>query len=663
MPCPQPGDPASSAAAAASTETTTCVRCKTNPATAIFRDSIYCQDCALAVFYSKAKPGLEYARGAGLAKYVAAASKAGSIASSSAATSDPVASSSSAPANGESSKKVKPINNGSGNTEVNVSANIAVAFSGGPSSRALLRTVTQYFRPETAFVNRDARRRKARGEDVDTSSPAESEGSTGKPRGLNSAGRFNEVGKIYVLYIDDSAVISNSVDQTEAARMMVEEEGSPDLHFVPLKLEDVFRTSDETFTGVPWKHSSVDDQLLSRHSTSVATPRQALQDLFTSLHPPSTPRTGASSARTRIEDLHRILITHLLRRTATSLSCSALLLASTATRTSIRLIEDIAKGAGHKLAVANNAAAWIDDLLVVRPFAPHLLQEVIHYTSTLGLEPLTEQEVVPPSVGVGEGSTTAPVMDKTSIARLTETFVLNLERGVPSTVTTIGKTGAKLVLNSTEDVSRSTSEFQRVGPTVPLRTRNGVADKMADLTLAGNEPRIGSRGMRLAQASAGCFRWNTTAGCALCSMPSQHPTARHWKRNITISSLGETAPGQRPVKAVEEQGQRWIELADHLCYACLLVLAPPAGEGGEEQARSLLPAYVLEHVQRSAAKGGDANGTDPNGVSGVEAAVAEGGEAPQNGKHGNCASHKQPPQPLKRSEIKAQIDEFLLDDA
>ncbi|CBQ71059.1 conserved hypothetical protein [Sporisorium reilianum SRZ2] len=686
MPCPQPDDPSASVAAAAPTQASTCVRCKTNTAIAIFRDSIYCQECALAVFYQKAKSGLEYARGAGLAKYVAAAktnSAAGTVAESSQASTSTSASSA-ATANANGSKRVaKQINNGGGNAEVNVSANIAIAFSGGPSSRALLRTATQYFRPETAFVNRDARRRKARGEAADESKQS----SAGKARAAgNSAGRFNEVGKIYVFYIDDSAIIPNGegVDRTEAARKMVEEEACPDLHFVGLKLQDIFRSSssEAAFEGVPWKLQDVDSQQISSTASPVSDSTQSLKDLFASLHSANTPRTGASSARTRVEDLHRILISALLRRTARQYDCAALLLGDTATRISIRLIEDLAKGAGHKLPVQGSDAAWLDDLLVIRPFKTHLMQDILFYTSALGLEQLQpEQHVVPPTVSTADvlanTNSSVPAMDKSSIARLTETFILNLEKGVPSTVTTIGKTGSKLVLNApsseaqgessaSTSASHSTSAFQNVGPSVALRSRAAVSDKMASMSIAdASEPRIGSRGIKLAQTSASCFHWNTASGCALCGMPSRHPQARHWKRDITISSLAETAPSQQPTRGSGTNGSEgeWIELSDHLCYACLLVLAPPVAVGEQEEGvTSMLPAYVLRHIQQSAAEK-EVNGLDAVGQSNAPAGTAEDEDAAPTGQHGNCASHKPAPQPLKRSEIKAQINEFLLDDA
>lgn len=550
------------------------------------------------------------------------------------------------------------MNNGGGNAEVNVSANIAIAFSGGASSRALLRSAVQYFRPESSIDSNDRKNSKR---------------SNG-----GGSGRFNEVGKVYVIYVDDCAVMpdGSGVDRTEAARRMVEEEKCSDLIFVPVKIEDIYRMPSGSTEGVPWKLIDGETQLLSPSTSPVSDPTTSIKALFSSLHPASTPRTGASSARTRIEDLHRIFLHSLLRRTASQLSCSALLLGDSATRISIRLIEDLAKGAGHKLPVQGSDAVWIDDLLIVRPLKGHLLQEVLFYTAALGLEELQpEQNIVPPLLSTreilesGSGKKEAPFMDKSSIARLTETFILNLEKGVASTVTTIGKTGGKLVLNAPaspadgeESASNSTTAFQQVGPSVPLNSRNGVTDKMANLTVSRqSEPRIGSRGIKLAQTSASCFHWETRQGCALCGMPSQNPQARHWKRNITISSLSETEPTQHAqarTGGAEEGEKGWIELGDHLCYACLLVLSPPGeAQGGE----SFLPVYVLDHIQRSTGKV-DELLSDNNGVH----ADAEEGSDEQPAQHAHTAhvaSHNSVSKPLDRSDVKAQIDEFLIEDA
>lgn len=685
MPCPQP-----EVSIPPPKTTTTCVRCKSAPALAIFRDSIYCQSCALSVFDQKAKSGLEFARGAGLARYVAASRSASTsspaVPASSASSSSTAPTTSSAAAQHdqisqttEMGKKArKEINNGQGNATVNVGANIAVALSGGASSRALLRTAVQYFRPETRFANREDRKARARGE---ASPQVETKANR---MNNNGSGRFNEVGKIYVIHVDDSALIPDGVDKSDEIRAMVDAEECPDLVFVPVKLEDIYRSSpsEDTFEGVPWKLQDADSQLLSADASRISNPAQALKDLFSSLHPANTQRTAASSARTRAEDLHYTLLNTLLRRISTSLNCSSLLLGDSATRISIRLIESLAKGAGHKLPIQNSDSVWIDDLLVVRPLKGHLLQEILFYTNALGLDPVQpEQHIVPPAVSTSDilanKNSNAPAMDKSSIARLTETFILNLEKGVPSTVTTIGKTGSKLVLNnpvlsnanatrSLEDASASTASFQQVGPSVSLKSRAGLSDKMAELKVA-DEPRIGSRGAKLAQASEACVHWNTASGCALCGMPSQHPQARHWKRNITISSLHETAPTpstQKHPKTSEQGNQGWIELSDHLCYACLLVLAPPIGV--DESAATLLPTYVLDHIQKAAKSNETSQTEDANAIAVARsdnAVEQEHLEHDEQNERSQCGNHKNDSlQPLKRAQIKAKIDEFLLDD-
>ncbi|SNX83527.1 uncharacterized protein MEPE_02234 [Melanopsichium pennsylvanicum] len=693
MPCPQP-----EAIVRPPTTIITCIRCKSAPAIAIFRDSIYCQNCALSVFDQKAKSGLEFARGAGLAHYVAASRSTstslapGSVSSASASRSAPFTAPSRAAnvENGDNSesvirrkKLVKEINNGSGNATANVSANIAIAFSGGASSRALLRTAVQYFRPEKRFANREDRKARARGEAL----PQTEENSNGNFN--NASGRFNGVGKIYVIHVDDSTVIPDGVDMSQEIRAMVEAEGCADLEFVPVKLEDVYRStsSEHSFEGVPWKLHDVDSQLLSSNATTISNPTQALKDLFSFIHPTITPRTAASSARTRVEDLHYILLSGLLRRVSAALNCSSLLLGESATRVSIRLIESLAKGAGHKLAVQNSDAVWIDDLLVVRPLKAHLLQEVLFYTNALGLDSVQpEQHIVTPTVLTSDiltnKTSNVPAMDKSSIARLTETFILNLEQGVPSTVTTIGRTGHKLVLNTpplsdtyttgsssstVADVSTSTTKFQQVGPSISLKSRAGLTGKMAELKVV-EEPRIGSRGAKLAQASEACFHWNSALGCALCGMPSQHPHARYWKKDITISSLNETAPSTQKqatdILSEEERGRNWIELSDHLCYACLLVLAPPLS-ASEEADVSLLPSHVLDHIQRDGKAKDSLGKEEANGLTfgRPRNAAEDESEVQEEKKQSHCGNHKNDSlQPLKRAQIKAKIDEFLLED-
>ncbi|PWZ01549.1 hypothetical protein BCV70DRAFT_76399 [Testicularia cyperi] len=619
MPCPQPDDPtptagpsrsAGSSATDPAKPTAACVRCRSSSATAFFRDASYCRSCAALVFDGKTKPGLELARGAGLAKYVDAVSI------------DSLA--------GEGEQP----------QHMDVSASIAIAFSGGINSRVLLSSARQYFRPQA----------------TDSGSNARLVGQKKSRTGANVAhntGRFSEVAKLYVLYVDDSAVVSEADDRTDEVRRLVEQEGCPDIEFVPLRLEDVYRSAGDDSRGLPWELHESEDQRISASPIAVQDPRQAIKDLFTAIFPSDTPRTAVSSARTRAEDLHRILIQHLLRRAAAERGCSALLLGESGTRTSIRLIESLAKGAGHKLAVEGNEACWVDDTLVVRPLKALLAQEIRWFAEANGLEYLEGGELVPPTVKVGEMMGETPVMDKSSIARLTESFILNLERGVPSTVSTVGRTGSKLTLNSSSkssgaDANAKGAAFEVVGPSVRLDSRSGRqaealsqiehgVETMSIASTVAAEPRIGAKAMRLATASRACFRWTTKSGCAMCGMPAQ-PDARFWKRNITIDSLSHVAPTLPPTATDDKTDTNYLNLADHLCYSCLLVLVPSS-----TAPCSLLPPHVLSSILNTQQH------SDHPSVLPMDSTSA-------NRQHPESITHK-----LDRSEMKAQINEFLID--
>lgn len=93
---------------------------------------------------------------------------------------------------------------------------------------------------------------------------------------------------------------------------------------------------------------------------SVESRTNALQALFSTIYPASTPRGSASAARTRSEDLHRALVQLLLRRTAKQRGAASLILGDSSTRMAIRLIETVSKGAGHKLPIEGAGAIWVE---------------------------------------------------------------------------------------------------------------------------------------------------------------------------------------------------------------------------------------------------------------------------------------------------------------
>ncbi|PWN53751.1 hypothetical protein IE53DRAFT_309700 [Violaceomyces palustris] len=589
-----------------------CVRCRERLPVILIRESEYCEICAVGVFYQKIRPGLDLARGAGLEKFIQRyrETSLGQV------------------SHGRDTRQAESAN-----------ANVALAFSGGPSSRALLRAARNYFRPhadqQASAVDPD------RGKGLSSTSAA----------AHLLAERTSEVARIDVIYIDDSAVIPNvsGRDLTEEARAIVESEGS-DFNFVPLKLEDVFsEEGSEACIGVEccMRPGPSAPRYVSKKKSAPAniSRKDALRELFSAINPAHTPRTAVSSARTRSEDLHRLLIRRLLTETARKRNCVALLLGESGTRMSIRLIESLSKGGGHKLPVEGSGGIWIQELMVVRPLKEHVIKEIEFFNTLNGLEPLPAQDLVPSAIppGVALNAGGEPLMDKSSIARLTETFILNLEKGVVSTVSTIGRTGSKLVFQDEEILSQgpgkiaspsAVKKYSAVGPSVPLplRVRSGdernkaksedsLSSRIANVSIA-QEPRIGGKGSRLAQTAREAPRWNEYFSCPLCCMPSRSGV-KEWKEGITISSMEKlkrfyetqtVSPKEREGTedgdaASPSGGIDSIDLTSLLCYACILVLETPerpllggahlennssSSLQGDNDDKVLLPPYVLQ---------------------------------------------------------------------
>lgn len=411
--------------------------------------------------------------------------------------------------------------------------------------------------------------------------------------------------RIDVLYIDDSAVVPGAHDQTEDVRRIVEEQGGRNagLKFVPLKLEDVFVDDESAECSV----GPADVRRLSSHpSQSHDTRRTLLQRLFTTVYPPSTSRASIPSSRSRVEDLHSVLIQRLLAQTARALGDSALLLGDNASRGAINLIDGVAKGRGHKWPIEGAPVMWNDDLLVLRPLRDTLAKEIAFFNQTLALEALTPTDIVSAellrgtmstetsqqqrtsSTAISSASTTG-ALEKASIGRLTENFIYSLEKGVPSTVSTVGRTGSKLVLKE----EQQQKESQRAGDVAPHVTpppRTNISG-------------LGQKGDRLIAAARNLPRWSSATGnaCAFCMFPAQ-PRSSTWKSNLSITGKLHLDEDGKHIGILDHQEESAgprdddkIPLHDHLCYSCLHVLDVP------EQVSSStlhLPLYVLYNLRQ-----------------------------------------------------------------
>ncbi|CAL8348582.1 unnamed protein product [Boreogadus saida] len=161
---------------------------------------------------------------------------------------------------------------------------------------------------------------------------------------------------------------------------------------------------------------------------------QTLQELFS--------RVKTLTAK---EDLLHTLRRHLLVSTARTEGYSKLMLGENCTRLAVKLLANIALGRGAQLAVDT---AFCDprygDIVAVKPMRDYTAKEISLYNYMWNV----------PYVFIPSLET--KTADKSSIQRLTESFVVKLQVDFPSTVSTIYRTGEKLQTASvTEDIERA----------------------------------------------------------------------------------------------------------------------------------------------------------------------------------------------------------------
>ncbi|XP_021112237.1 cytoplasmic tRNA 2-thiolation protein 2 isoform X3 [Heterocephalus glaber] len=134
------------------------------------------------------------------------------------------------------------------------------------------------------------------------------------------------------------------------------------------------------------------------------------------------------------EELLQTLRSHLILHVARAHGYSKVMTGDSCTRLAIKLMTNLALGRGAFLAWDTGFSdERHGDVVVVRPMRDHTLKEVAFYNRLFAV-PL----VFTPAV-----DTKAP--EKASVHRLMEAFILRLQAQFPSTVSTVYRTGEKLV--------------------------------------------------------------------------------------------------------------------------------------------------------------------------------------------------------------------------
>ncbi|KAJ2549146.1 Cytoplasmic tRNA 2-thiolation protein 2 [Coemansia sp. RSA 1933] len=195
------------------------------------------------------------------------------------------------------------------------------------------------------------------------------------------------------------------------------------------KLEDVFSNDSEALAFVKHVgHAVAPNQLKDRIHAQLATldrlssSKDRLQRLF----------TGLATATDREEILDALKM-HLLVGLARKEKCGVLLMGDSGTRIATKIVSLSSRGRGFSLPFEVGAeSSWFDGVAVYRPMRDFIMKEIAFFNRWT-----KQRTVIVPTFTTG-----APA--RASIGRLTEAFVVGLDRDFASTVSTICRTMQKL---------------------------------------------------------------------------------------------------------------------------------------------------------------------------------------------------------------------------
>ncbi|KAJ2460714.1 Cytoplasmic tRNA 2-thiolation protein 2 [Coemansia sp. RSA 2424] len=233
---------------------------------------------------------------------------------------------------------------------------------------------------------------------------------------------------------------------------------------------------------------------------------------------------GLGSATDR-EDMLDIIKSFLLARLARQAQCSPLLLGDSGTRIAAKLVSLTSRGRGFSLPLEVGAEAPFlgsSDVTAYRPMREYIMKEIAFFNLWTG-----QRSVVVPTFTTG-----AP--EAASIDRLTEAFVVGLDRDFASTVSTVCRTVQKLELRPEA---------------------------------------------------------KTAAQCIVCRMPAES-NAQEWRNRLTVNVAPDRQSPleQQRVSTSSADSQPSLDVTSRLCYSCqsLLHFAKPG---------VALPVFCLENYR------------------------------------------------------------------
>ncbi|KAG0181848.1 Cytoplasmic tRNA 2-thiolation protein 2 [Apophysomyces sp. BC1034] len=332
---------------------------------------------------------------------------------------------------------------------------------------------------------------------------------------------------VVVCHIDETTMFEDQHESSSTIRNVIQEKYGH-FSFISHPIEDVFNPEfaggelfDKTFEAVSGSSNDDYEYFVRTTKDSSLGNVDRLKCLFSNI-----------SKNTAKEDLYWHIKMAMLVSVARREGCSFIYLADSSTRQAIKMISMTAKGRGYStpmdIGVANDTC--FKDIVIIRPMKDMLSKEIGLYNRFCGLD----KYVIAPT----DWTTKMPA--KSSIDRLTEGFLVTLERDFPSTVSTISRTASKLTVPSDMDVTKK---------------------------------------------------------CAICLMPRQ-PDIAAWRKRITVTDV---LDGSTP-EGCGSNGQccgggscgseaPMIDLNQHLCYSCQVNL-----NEYKQAAVEALPPYTVRAV-------------------------------------------------------------------
>ncbi|KAF9151373.1 Cytoplasmic tRNA 2-thiolation protein 2 [Linnemannia schmuckeri] len=308
--------------------------------------------------------------------------------------------------------------------------NMMLAFSGGPSSRALIHLF-----------------------DVFHSLPPEVATNKKQPKIYND---------IHVCHIDESCLLEPAQDQDSQedtssgstmgqARSIAEGYG---YSFHGVAIEDIYDpewTDSRCFEAVATLITSLPKDQLTTSGQAPELLSRIIPASATNAHKEEGSRLsrqekinklkallGACTTLTAKETVLQHFRSSLLIQLAKRGQCTILALGDSATRVAIQIIELTSIGRGYSLPHETSLlSSWVQDCKVIRPLKDCLVKELDTFCGLNGLELIEHHHAQ-------LDWTMKTKAEIKSIRRLTDEFITGLDKEFPSTVATVCRTAAKL---------------------------------------------------------------------------------------------------------------------------------------------------------------------------------------------------------------------------